>query len=152
MDAIFFRPLFDYSHYYNQQLSAIFVKNSTLGDSKSMRLFCHILNAHHIWNSRLLGNAIQYNIWDVHSESLLSEIDAENFRNTGYILSNLDLQNMVSYQTMKGQPFENRICDILFHVINHSTYHRGQIATDFRQIGIEPLVTDYIFWKNVINE
>ncbi|QLH28398.1 MAG: hypothetical protein HWD63_02710 [Candidatus Parvibacillus calidus] len=37
--------------------------------------------------------------------------------------------------------------DIIFHIINHSTYHRGQIAMEFRQSGLEPLNTDYIFYK-----
>jgi uncharacterized damage-inducible protein DinB len=30
------------------------------------------------------------------------------------------------------------------HVVNHSTYHRGQIAAFIRQFGIKPPQTDYI--------
>lgn len=29
----------------------------------------------------------------------------------------------------------------------NATYHRGQIATDFKNTGLQPLVTDYIFYK-----
>ena len=47
----------------------------------------------------------------------------------------------------KGETFSNKIKDILFHIINHSTYHRAQIATDLKQNGIEPINTDYIFYK-----
>ena len=36
---------------------------------------------------------------------------------------------------------------MLFHFVNHSTYHRGQIASNLKEHGIEPLVTDYIFYK-----
>jgi uncharacterized damage-inducible protein DinB len=43
--------------------------------------------------------------------------------------------------------FTNTIKDILFHIINHSTNHRGQIAVDFRNNGLEPLVLDYVFYK-----
>ena len=47
----------------------------------------------------------------------------------------------------KGNLFENKIDDILFHIINHSTYHRGQIMMLFRESGLEPIFSDYIFHK-----
>jgi uncharacterized damage-inducible protein DinB len=43
--------------------------------------------------------------------------------------------------------FSNDIKSIIFHVINHSTYHRGQIASEFKQNGLDPMVTDYILYK-----
>ncbi len=35
---------------------------------------------------------------------------------------------------------------VLRHVVNHSTYHRGQIASKLKRFGVEPPVTDFIFW------
>ena len=35
---------------------------------------------------------------------------------------------------------------VLRHVVNHSTYHRGQVASKLKRLGIEPPATDYIFW------
>ena len=32
---------------------------------------------------------------------------------------------------------------LMQHVINHSTYHRGQVAFIMRQLGAEPLATDF---------
>jgi uncharacterized damage-inducible protein DinB len=32
------------------------------------------------------------------------------------------------------------------HVVNHSTYHRGQVASKLKRLGVEPPVTDFIFW------
>jgi uncharacterized damage-inducible protein DinB len=43
--------------------------------------------------------------------------------------------------------FSNTIKDILFHMINHSTHHRAQIAMDMRNNKLEPLPLDYIFYK-----
>lgn len=40
-----------------------------------------------------------------------------------------------------------KIKDIMFHIVNHSTYHRAQIATELKDHGIEPLKTDYILYK-----
>lgn len=57
------------------------------------------------------------------------------------------LKKKISYKNSRGERFENSVRDILFHVINHSTYHRGQIATDCKLHGMTPLATDYIFYK-----
>lgn len=35
---------------------------------------------------------------------------------------------------------------VLRHVVNHATYHRGQVASKLKRFGIEPPVTDMIFW------
>jgi uncharacterized damage-inducible protein DinB len=35
---------------------------------------------------------------------------------------------------------------VLRHVGNHGTYHRGQIATMMRQVGVAPPSTDYFLW------
>ena len=32
---------------------------------------------------------------------------------------------------------------LMQHVVNHSTYHRGQVALTMRQLGAEPLATDF---------
>jgi uncharacterized damage-inducible protein DinB len=32
------------------------------------------------------------------------------------------------------------------HIVNHATYHRGQIASKLRRFGVEPPMTDLIFW------
>jgi len=32
---------------------------------------------------------------------------------------------------------------LMQHVVNHSTYHRGQVALMMRQLGAEPLATDF---------
>jgi uncharacterized damage-inducible protein DinB len=35
---------------------------------------------------------------------------------------------------------------VLRHVVNHATYHRGQIASKLKRFGIEQPATDFIFW------
>ena len=53
----------------------------------------------------------------------------------------------IIYKNSKGIEFSNTVQDVIFHVINHSTYHRAQIASDLKANGIEPINTDYIFYK-----
>ena len=35
---------------------------------------------------------------------------------------------------------------MLRHIVNHGTYHCGQIASKLKRFGIEPLNTDFFFW------
>ena len=43
--------------------------------------------------------------------------------------------------TVRGQQFQLR--ELIQHIVNHSTYHRGQVALLLRQIGSTPPATDY---------
>ena len=47
---------------------------------------------------------------------------------------------------MAGDPFLDNLTDILTHLVNHSTYHRGQITQLLRRPGMTPPGTDYILF------
>jgi uncharacterized damage-inducible protein DinB len=59
-------------------------------------------------------------------------------------LTNEELQRVLNYKTMAGAPQAQPIWQMLQHLANHSTYHRGQIATMLRQLGAKPVSTDMI--------
>jgi uncharacterized damage-inducible protein DinB len=59
-------------------------------------------------------------------------------------LSEPRLGEVISYSNLKGDPKNNRLGDLLVHVVNHSSYHRGQVATMLRQLGKKPISTDYV--------
>ncbi|MDZ4714746.1 MAG: DinB family protein [Cytophagales bacterium] len=143
----FFKDLFEYSHHTNQKLAELFTASHEKTSEKSVTLYNHILNAHQIWNSRIDPASPPYGVWEIHPAGEYQRIDRMNYENSIRILETLYFDQPVSYTNSKGQPYTNTVRDILFHVINHSTYHRGQIAAEFREHGLEPLVTDYIFYK-----
>jgi len=143
----FFKELFEYSNHYNQKLYSALLEHERKLPEKSIKLYSHILNAHHIWNHRIELKKPLYGVWDLQPLENCKDLDNDNYQNTLRILGQYDLNQIVQYTTSKGEPFENSIRDLLFHVINHSTHHRAQIATEFKQAGIEPLVTDYIYYK-----
>jgi len=62
-------------------------------------------------------------------------------------LSDTDLLRPFSYRNLKGEAFTQPLLDSLVHVVNHSTYHRGQIATMYRQAGHAAPATDLIVFK-----
>lgn len=145
----FLKELFEYSHHYN----LILIKKFNDGDldhvisEKAEKLMSHLLNAHSIWNSRIKGEEPKFDVWQIHGKAELENLENENYKNSIDILENDDLERVVVYQNSKGESYQNTVRDILFHIVNHSTYHRGQLATDFRNTGIDPVVSDYIFYK-----
>ena len=51
---------------------------------------------------------------------------------------------VIKYRISTGDYYETSVFDILLHVFNHGTYHRGQIAKEMKLHNIEPVNTDYI--------
>lgn len=143
---VLFKDIFEYHNHFNQQLLKELEKHHSKLPERTYPLFCHVLNAHQIWNARILKQETLA-IMAIHAFQKCREIDEANYANTYLILDNYDLDDEVTYTNTKGQEFTNTIRDILFHAANHSTHHKGQIVSDFRQVGIEPIVTDYIFYK-----
>ncbi|HLW50736.1 MAG TPA: DinB family protein [Sphingobacteriaceae bacterium] len=147
MNTSFLKEYFEYNAQVNEKLAEFFVENPGLLGGEAHRLFSHIVGAHHIWNHRIREIKPGLGVWELVSIEKLREVEIANLKDSLQILAERDLASPVSYQNSKGLAFESKISDILFHIINHSTYHRGQIARVVRENGFEPLVTDYIFMK-----
>jgi len=58
-------------------------------------------------------------------------------------LTDADLAAEVSYRGGDGKAFAHPLGDLMRHVVNHSTYHRGQVVTMLRQLGHTPPSTDF---------
>jgi uncharacterized damage-inducible protein DinB len=55
------------------------------------------------------------------------------------------LHRMIEYKSLTGQSSTSPYWQMIVHVVNHGTYHRGQVATMLRQLGAKPAVsTDMI--------
>ena len=142
----FFQEIFEYHHHFNQKLITEIKAHLSHLPERTLPLFCHTLNAHQIWNARI-QNQTPVGVNDVHSIDSCIALDSNNYYDTIKIINNEDMERLVVYKNSKGQQFVNKVQDILFHVANHSTHHKGQIISDFRKEGIDPIVTDYIFYK-----
>ena len=57
-----------------------------------------------------------------------------------------DLQKVIHHKTMAGAPQAQPLWQMLQHLVNHCTYHRGQIATMLRQLNAKAVGTDLIFY------
>lgn len=58
------------------------------------------------------------------------------------------LDHVFQYQNARKEQFKQPIYQMLLHVFNHGTYHRGQLINMLRQLGMEKLPqTDFIVWS-----
>ena len=142
----FFKDIFDYHNQTNQKLVKLFFLNPDKISERSIFLFSHSINAHQIWNSRILKTD-SVGVTDVHSIAECESMNEKNYMNSLKIIDQYDLSDKVVYGNSGGNQFINSVQEILFHISNHFSHHRGQIMTDLRQSGIELFITDYIFFK-----
>ncbi len=143
----FFNQLFDYNFYCNKKLIDKYIGIGDVPD-KSRLLLSHILNAHNIWNSRILGKQPDYKVFEEHPINYWEGIHYENQRNSfEIVVNNDDFEKRIHYENSQQHTFSNTLGEMLFHIINHSTHHRGQIVADSRNHGLEPPLLDYIFYK-----
>ena len=49
------------------------------------------------------------------------------------------LEHVFEFRNKKGDQIKMPIWQMLFHVFNHGTYHRGQLVNMFRQLGVEKI-------------
>jgi uncharacterized damage-inducible protein DinB len=57
-----------------------------------------------------------------------------------------DLNRVMEYKTFKFGVYRNPLWQSMQHVVNHGTYHRGQVPTLLRQLGAQPTLTDLMHY------
>ena len=115
--------------------------------ARAIALYAHLAAAEHVWLSRLEGRPPAHAVWPALDLDAAATLAAETAAALGAYVARLDaaeLAREVAYRNSAGQPFRDRVEDVLAHVALHGSYHRGQIALLARQGGGEPASTDYI--------
>jgi uncharacterized damage-inducible protein DinB len=107
----------------------------------------HIFGAEWVWLERFQGRspsslpdtnqfkdvASLKERWNEHEAHLLGFVRG---------LTQTDLDRVFEYKTLKFGVYSNPLCESMQHLVNHGTYHRGQITTLLRQLGAQPIATD----------
>jgi uncharacterized damage-inducible protein DinB len=58
------------------------------------------------------------------------------------------LRAVVAYVNQQGQSWRYPLWRQMYHVVNHSTYHRGQLTAMLRQLGAMPVATDFLVFHD----
>jgi uncharacterized damage-inducible protein DinB len=142
-----FQQWFEYDLYANSKVLSIMESQVGHLPDDTLKLFSHIIAAHEIWNSRIRLETASLGVWERIPISEMAGWLNRNYENTLSVLDELQAGNTVNYETTDGRKYANNVPDILFHILTHNHYHRGQIARNMRENGIEPAETNYIVFK-----
>lgn len=139
--------LFEYNLFASTQLLTQLVNNESAQTEKALKLAAHILNAQTIWNSRMMGVPQPFGPWQIQQPTTFLATMKREHELSLHIINTKNLQDTLTYTNSLGNTYTNTFEDVLIHIVNHCTYHRAQIATEIKQAGIAPAVTDYIAYK-----
>jgi uncharacterized damage-inducible protein DinB len=111
----------------------------------------HILGAEWIWLCRWRGVSPRTITpgWESFDRvQLVAQWQRHEADQAGYLAQLTDdlLSRPVDYSNMRGQPFTVPLEHLLRHVVNHSSYHRGQVTTMLRQLGFASVATDLVLF------
>lgn len=134
-----------YNNWANSLLLNTLIANSDSLPQSCISLFSHIVNAQTIWCCRINGTEPSVSVWQVNDLEFCSVLLEESVNDLSHIvrLEMID-SPIIKYTTSAGDYYETCVSDILLHIFNHGTYHRGQIAKEMKLYNINPINTDYI--------
>ena len=112
---------------------------------------CHIMSVEWLWLERWKGISPprmfdegefadivalrdRWTVIEEHREAWLHALKPEAMAET------------IRYRTMEGVEQEAPLWQLVQHVTNHSTYHRGQVVLLLRQLGAKVVSTDLVLW------
>ncbi len=109
----------------------------------------HLVGAEKIWLSRMVGTPDKGMIKPPDVPTIADAKSA--WEQTGFAtarflgtMTDRKLQETFTMSTAKGEQFTHSFAQALQHVVDHSTYHRGQVITLMRQMGHTPPNTGMI--------
>ncbi len=151
------RLLYDYNAWANTRVLDSVAKLATdqftkpLGSSfSSVRdTLLHIWGAEWLWLERFQGRSPS-SLPEVGQFAEIStlktrwQVDQARLNKFVAALTQEDLNRIHEYRTLNFGEYKNPLWLSMQHVVNHSTYHRGQITTLVRQLNATPLSTDLI--------
>jgi uncharacterized damage-inducible protein DinB len=124
----------------------------------------HIFGAEWIWLMRWNGNSPRADgPFDATKLMQKHGVDVEKLRTVAGLRSFADsleqqrqeflrsltentLHAPLRYNGSDGKEFSMPLAQLLQHVVNHGTYHRGQVTTLLRQVGAETVSLDMVFF------
>jgi uncharacterized damage-inducible protein DinB len=112
----------------------------------------HTLSAEWLWLERLLGRSPREMLHPVDFPSVDTLRTRWSPVEAGYAAlaaADTDLGRRVTYTNRKGEEWTYPVGQILQHVVNHGTHHRGQVVALLRQLGQVPPTTDFLVFVDL---
>ncbi|CAN5165440.1 damage-inducible protein DinB [soil metagenome] len=152
----YFKRLFIYNDWANETIIENLQACDMEENSDALKITSHLINAQFIWMSRITNDSgLHIPAWKTHP---LSELTSLAKRATEIWLPYIDnlteqeLNMSFDYSNSAGDQFTNTVGDALPHIVNHASYHRGQVAKLIRAKGFDPVNTDFITYARSVEK
>ncbi len=116
--------------------------------ARARGIIAHVQSARHEWLARL--GHLPRRAWvmfpDWSTEQTRDDARRLDTAWAAYLatITEDELDTPIAYSSVEGVRWVSRTADILTHVLNHATYHRGQVAMLVKACGGTPASTDFI--------
>jgi uncharacterized damage-inducible protein DinB len=147
----YFLKLYQYNAWANKRVIGTLIRQQ-ITDEKILSLLGHVVAAQFLWLHRIKGlPAPDVKLWGQYSlEQLITMAEKAGTEWLDFVQNTDDFDREMTYRNYVNEPYTNNVENIMIHLVNHSSYHRAQIALLLRQKGFEPINTDFITYDRVI--
>ncbi len=147
----YFLKLYEYNAWANDRVLKC-LKAQDVKDEKVLTLMGHIVAAQFLWLHRIKGlPAPNVKLWGSYTLAQILEMTPEAGKQwLEFVESTENFDRELSYRNYVNDAYTNNVETIMIHLVNHSSYHRAQIAMLLRQKGMEPVNTDFITYDRVM--
>jgi uncharacterized damage-inducible protein DinB len=119
------------------------IRDFATADHNVLGTLVHVYAADRIWLARIEGNTPAHFIvpeQDMHLSVLTSDwpVLHQRWKQWAALLTEDSINKDISYKSIKGDPFVTPLWQIILHVVNHGTHHRGQVSGFLRAMGHTP--------------
>lgn len=112
----------------------------------------HVIGVEKLWLQRMMGNPKPvFENFDVATvDNAVEAFSLLHAEMDLYFASLTEAQweETIDFQNMRGNEFSMTRDEMLFTVINHASYHRGQVTSFLRQFGYNGIPLDYLYFSS----
>jgi uncharacterized damage-inducible protein DinB len=133
------------------------LKNLKEKDDRAMLLFSHYLSSHCMWLSRVNKTAFTCTLFQERTLDECEQLMKENLEGWKKFLSDKsaeDLEATIEFMpAWEANPIKRKMSfeDAIIHLINHSSYHRGQIVASIKgKVDELPFCTYIMYASEVV--
>jgi uncharacterized damage-inducible protein DinB len=117
----------------------------------------HMLWAESVWLQRWLGDSPQESLAPAEFpdfERLRKKWAEVELEQSEFVQALTDdaLEKILSYVNLQGETRAYSLWQMMMQIVSHSAYHRGQVTTMLRQLGAQPLMTDFLQFFDMKSE
>ena len=147
----YFLKLYQYNAWATRRVIGTLIRQD-VHDEKILSLLGHVVAAQFLWLHRIKGlPAPDVKLWGNYSLDQLQEMSQQASSQWIEFVEHTDnFDRELTYKNYVNEPYTNNVESIMIHLVNHSSYHRAQIAMLLRQKGFDPINTDFITYDRVI--